>query len=83
MSTGTFARVVLAAVLFSGSANAHALQARQTSWEASTFAGASTSAVVPPPDATNAGSEFDSFFPDATEVGFPGVTNSTSFSLHS
>lgn len=45
-----------------------------THFEASAFAGATTSAIFPPPNATNTGSAIDAFFP--TDVGFPGPTPS-------
>lgn len=42
---------------------------------ASTFAGATSTAVFPPPNATN--TAVDTFFPDAAEVGHAGPTPST------
>ena len=44
---------------------------------ASDFAGSTTSAIFPPPGAVETESALDSFFPDATEVGFAGPTPST------
>ena len=54
-------------------------KARSASFQASSFAGATTSAVFPPPGATNTGSDVDSLFPDESEVGFAGPTPSESF----
>ena len=48
----------------------------RAAYEASSFVGVSTSAVFPVPNATNAASEYDSYFPDATQVGYPGSTPS-------
>ena len=48
----------------------------ESSFAASSFAGATSSAVFPVPNATNAASQYDSFFPDATAVGFAGPTPS-------
>ncbi|KAI5121930.1 hypothetical protein M0805_000259 [Coniferiporia weirii] len=45
-----------------------------SSFQASSFAGETSSAVFPVPNATNAASSLDSFFPDATVVGFAGPT---------
>lgn len=42
---------------------------------ASSFAGATTSDVFPPPGATS--TAYDAYFPDAAEVGFVGPTPST------
>ncbi|KAL5520875.1 hypothetical protein ACEPAF_2878 [Sanghuangporus sanghuang] len=42
--------------------------------KASSFAGATISAIFPVPNATNAASDLDSFFPDASVVGFAGPT---------
>ena len=42
---------------------------------ASSFAGATTSDVFPPPGATN--TAYSQYFPDAEEVGFAGPTPST------
>ncbi|EJD00233.1 phosphoglycerate mutase-like protein [Fomitiporia mediterranea MF3/22] len=46
----------------------------RAAFQASSFAGATTSAVFPVPNATNAASQFDSFFPEASAVGFAGPT---------
>ncbi|EJD01856.1 phosphoglycerate mutase-like protein [Fomitiporia mediterranea MF3/22] len=47
---------------------------KHTALQASSFVGATTSAVFPVPNATNAASAFDSFFPEASVVGFAGPT---------
>ena len=49
---------------------------KSTAFRASSFAGATTSAVFPVPNATNAASIYDSFFPEASIVGFAGPTPS-------
>ncbi|KAI5121931.1 hypothetical protein M0805_000260 [Coniferiporia weirii] len=49
-------------------------RASVSSFSASSFAGETSSAVFPVPNATNAASSLDSFFPDATVVGFAGPT---------
>lgn len=43
---------------------------------ASSFAGATTSAIFPILNATNAAPELDLFFPEASAVGFAGSTSS-------
>ncbi|KAL5514623.1 hypothetical protein ACEPAG_1939 [Sanghuangporus baumii] len=48
--------------------------AERAAFAASSFAGETTSAVLPVPNATNAAPVFDSFFPDASAVGFAGPT---------
>ncbi|KAI5121929.1 hypothetical protein M0805_000258 [Coniferiporia weirii] len=45
-----------------------------SSFSASSFAGETSSAIFPVPDATNAASSLNSFFPDAAVVGFAGPT---------
>lgn len=49
---------------------------RADGYSASTFVGLSTSAVFPVTSAVNAASAYDSYFPDATEVGVAGATPS-------
>jgi hypothetical protein len=47
---------------------------RPIAFKASSFAGATTSAIFPPPNATNTGAAIETFFP--TDVGFAGPTPS-------
>lgn len=51
-------------------------KARSESFQASSFAGATTSAVFPPPGASDTDASIDSFFPTESEVGFAGPTPS-------
>ena len=76
-----FRSLVLVAVLSSTQVSGSAyLRFDRAAYEASSFVGVSTSAIFPVPNATNAASEYDSYFPDATQVGYPGPTPSK-FSL--
>lgn len=53
----------------------------RAAFQASSFAGETVGAVFPVPNATNAASEFDSFFPAPSVVGFAGPTPSMSPTL--
>ena len=76
-----FRSLVLVAVLSSTQVSGSAyLRFDRAAYEASSFVGVSTSAIFRVPNATNAASEYDSYFPDATQVGYPGPTPSK-FSL--
>lgn len=55
------------------------LPMRAPEYSASPYAGATTSAIFPPPDATNAASSLDTYFSDATQVGYHGATPSKSW----
>ncbi|KAH8112806.1 phosphoglycerate mutase-like protein [Phellopilus nigrolimitatus] len=62
-------------VLFACLPHAFAIRwVERAAFKASAFAGSTTSAVFPLPNATNAGSAFNSFFPAASVVGFAGPT---------
>ncbi len=65
--------IVLACLLPYTSAGLWGAPARRATPKAaaSNFVGSTTSFVFPPPSPTNAGSAFLTFFPDASEVGFP------------
>ncbi|KIK63761.1 hypothetical protein GYMLUDRAFT_40825 [Collybiopsis luxurians FD-317 M1] len=54
--------------------NAAAAGKASSAGKASTFAGATSTFQFPPADAIATASLVDSFFPDASEVGFPGAT---------
>lgn len=53
-----------------------ALPSEGIEFSASSFVGISTSAVFPVPNATNAATELDSYFPPLSDVGNAGPTPS-------
>lgn len=64
-------------ILAASFALVHARPGSTPAQHASTFAGATTAAIFPPAGATITAT--DTFFLDASEVGFPGPTLSKSF----
>lgn len=72
--TSVFALSAIFQAAEAGLWNRGAVKPRSESFQASSFAGATTSAIFPPPGATD--TSVDSLFPSESEVGFPGPTPS-------